>query len=53
MRKQKYHLNGRREITLVLVNIMVLILFFSGYNMGKEYSGVNINTNIGIDKPIK
>ncbi len=28
----------KREITLILVTLMVLLLFFSGYSMGKEYS---------------
>lgn len=31
---------------------MVLILFFSGYSMGKEHSSVNIDTNAKIAEPI-
>lgn len=42
----------RREITLVLVSIMILCLFFSGYSMGKEYSNINIETSAKIAEPI-
>lgn len=31
---------------------MVLVLFFSGYSMGKEHSSVNIDTNARIAEPI-
>lgn len=31
---------------------MVLVLFFSGYSMGKEHSSVNIDTNAKIAEPI-
>lgn len=31
---------------------MVLVLFFSGYSMGKEHSSVNIATNAKIAEPI-
>lgn len=44
--------NKKREITLILVNIMVLSLFFSGYSMGKEYSHVAIETNAMVAEPI-
>lgn len=44
--------NKKREITLILVSIMVLILFFSGYSMGKEYSKLNIESNAKIAEPI-
>lgn len=44
--------NKRREITLILVSIMVLVLFFSGYSMGKEYSSVNMDTTAKIAEPI-
>lgn len=53
MKKIKLPLkNKRREITLVLVSIMVLVLFFSGYSMGKEHSSINIATNAKIAEPI-
>lgn len=53
MRKLKETLKiKRREITLVLVSIMVLVLFFSGYSMGKEHSSTNIETNAKIAEPI-
>lgn len=42
----------RREITLILVSIMVLLLFFSGYSMGKEYASTNLETNAKIAEPI-
>jgi len=42
----------RREITLILVSIMVLVLFFSGYSMGKEHSSINLETNAKIAEPI-
>ncbi len=53
MKKLKNPLkNKKREITLILVSIMVLVLFFSGYSMGKEYSSTNIQTNAKIAEPI-
>lgn len=42
----------KREITLFLVSMMVLILFFSGYSMGKEYSSMDIETSAKIAEPI-
>lgn len=53
MKKIKIPLKHRkREITLILVSVMVLALFFSGYSMGKEYSSTNIETNAKIAEPI-
>ncbi len=53
MRKAKIPLKiKRREITLILVSIMVLVLFFSGYSMGKEYSNTNIEASSKIAEPI-
>ncbi|MCI8383523.1 MAG: hypothetical protein HFJ33_01375 [Clostridia bacterium] len=53
MRKIKNPIkNKRREITLAVVSIMVLVLFFSGYSMGKEYSNTNIETEAKIAEPI-
>ncbi len=53
MKKTKRPLKfKRREVTLVLVTIMVLLLFFSGYSMGKEYSSSNLVTNAKIAEPI-
>lgn len=31
---------------------MVLVLFFSGYSMGKEHSNINVETNAQIAQPI-
>lgn len=42
----------KREITLVLVIAMVIILFFTGYSLGKGISDQIINTNAEIAKPI-
>lgn len=44
--------NKKREITLILVTIMVLLLFFSGYSMGKEYSSIQVEASNQIAKPI-
>lgn len=53
MKKIKIPLkNRKKEITLVLVSIMIVILFFSGYSMGKEYSSTKIETNAQIAEPI-
>lgn len=53
MKKIKNSLkNKKREITLILISIMVLILFFSGYSMGKEYSSTNIEATSKIAEPI-
>ena len=53
MKKEKKPLKiRRREIVLILVSIMVLVLFFSGYSMGKGYSSTNIETNAKIAEPI-
>ncbi|MCI8470834.1 MAG: hypothetical protein HFJ35_05100 [Clostridia bacterium] len=47
MRKIKTSLKiKRREVTLALVCMMVLILFFSGYSIGKEHSSSKIATNL-------
>lgn len=44
--------NKKREITLILISIMVLGLFFSGSSMGKQFSTTNIETNGKIAEPI-
>lgn len=44
--------NKTREVTLVLVNVMVLVLFFSGCSIGKERSYVTIETIAKIAEPI-
>ena len=44
--------NKKREITLILVNIMVLTLFFTGNSMGKGYSKTRIEANSKIAEPI-
>ena len=42
----------KREITITLVIIMVLILFFTGYSFGKGFSDTTVNTNAEIATPI-
>lgn len=42
----------KREITLILVCIMVLTLFFTGNSMGKGYSSTEIEVNSKIAEPI-
>ena len=44
--------NKKREITLVLVSMMVLGLFFSGSSMGKQFSSINIQTSGKIAEPV-
>lgn len=53
MKRVKYSLkNKKREITLILISVMVLSLFFSGYSIGKESSNINIETSAKIAEPI-
>lgn len=53
MKQVKYLFKTKkREMTLVLVSIMVLTLFFSGCTMGKEFSSTNIVANTKIAEPI-
>lgn len=42
----------RREITLITIIIMVIILFFSGYSLGKGLSKTNIEAKAKIAEPI-
>lgn len=44
--------NKKREISLIVISIMILILFFSGYSMGKAYSNTDIQANAQIAEPI-
>lgn len=53
MKQVKYLFKTKkREITLVLVSIMVLTLFFSGSTMGKEFSSTNMVATTKIAEPI-
>ncbi|MCI8636746.1 MAG: hypothetical protein HFJ36_02635 [Clostridia bacterium] len=52
MRKKKTLKGHKREILLILLSIIVLALFFSGYSMGKEYSNTIVETKAKIAKPI-
>lgn len=42
----------RREKTLIAVTLMVMILFFSGYSIGKGINTTNIKTSTEVAKPI-
>lgn len=42
----------KRELTLIIIISMVIIFFFSGFSMGKEFSKINIDTKTKIAKPI-
>ena len=42
----------RREITLILVTAMVVMLFFTGYSLGKGISDTIITTKAKIAEPI-
>ena len=42
----------RREKTLIAVTLMVMILFFSGYSIGKGINTTNIKTSAEVAKPI-
>ncbi len=52
MRNKKTLKGHKREILLILLSIIVLALFFSGYSMGKEYSNTIVETKAKIAKPI-
>lgn len=41
-----------RILTLITVTIIVLILFFTGYSLGKGFTNTKINTKTQIAKPI-
>lgn len=42
----------RREITLIAIVVMVIILFFTGYSLGKGFSNTYIEANAKIAEPI-
>ncbi len=44
--------NKRKEITLILVNVMVLTLFFSGHSIAKGFHCIDIRVNANIAGPI-
>lgn len=44
--------NKKREITLIIIWSIVLIFFFSGLCMGKEFSKINIEGKAEIAEPI-
>ena len=41
-----------REITLIIITTIVLIFFFAGYSIGKNYDKTDIITNTKIAEPI-
>lgn len=42
----------KREMTLIIIISITIILFFSGYSIGKEKSNIDIKMNSEIAKPI-
>lgn len=42
----------KKGIILILLSILVAVLFFSGYSMGKEYSNTIVETKAKIAEPI-
>ena len=42
----------KREITIIFISVITLLLFFSGYSIGKAYQKTNIHGNAEIAKPI-
>lgn len=44
--------NANRKITLVIISGMVIVLFLSGFSMGKEMTKVDVKTSAGIASPI-
>lgn len=42
----------KKEITIIIIISSVIILFFSGFSMGKEFSKISIDTKAKIAKPI-
>lgn len=41
-----------RELTIIFIIIITLLLFFSGYSLGKVYQNTDIQANSKIAKPI-
>ncbi len=52
MKKKKTLKENKRGIILILLSIIVIALFFSGYSMGKEYSNTIVETKAKVAKPI-
>ncbi len=53
MKKQKVELKGKKkELAVILIGMLIVALFFSGYSLGKEYSTTNIKANAKIAEPI-
>ena len=42
----------KKELTITFIIMIILLLFFSGYSMGKSYQSINILANGEIAKPI-
>lgn len=43
---------SKREITLIIISMMVIILFFSGFSIGKGFFETDIKTSAEIAEPI-
>ena len=44
--------NRKKEITIVVTVFLVILLFLTGYSLGKSFSKIDINGNTQIAKPI-
>ena len=42
----------KKEITIIAIILFIIILFFSGYSMGKGFSSTSINGETGVAEPI-
>lgn len=52
MKKENVVKENKRGIILIFLSGIVLVLFFSGYSMGKEYSNTMVETKAKIAEPI-
>lgn len=44
--------NRKKEITIILLIFLVILLFLTGYSMGKSFSRIEVDGNTEIAKPI-
>lgn len=44
--------NRKKEITMILILFLIVLLFLTGYSLGKSFSKIDINGNTQIAKPI-
>lgn len=44
--------NKRKEIFIIFIVLIIFVCFFSGFSLGKEFSGKDINGKTEVAKPI-